>query len=351
MAGYKIVIRRDLESGATTWEPGCPLLVEAAQVSRDTDTGKAFLQARVRNVSAERITGYTVRFDVGYEGHEPEGLRASKLDADLAPGASVALKPIPLAHGDADSLGFTVESAKTPGGTWKSTSEPGSIPSAQIGNLSGAALEERVKLIDAMRLKNPDRAKASAVVDGDGWWACVCGAPNVGTGKCSVCDLRKKTAEQLCCEKSLQELAAKRKENELQASAKRRKARVLAIAGAIAAVLLAVILAAASLPGMKYDQAVSLYNEGKFYEAHAIFEEMPDYKNAQEWIVACEKPATYEHAIELYRNGEYAEALEAFESLGDYEHADHYIKLCYKKMGVEAPTEDTPPQAQPEIQQ
>lgn len=336
MAGYKIVIRRDLESGATTWEPGCPLLVEAAQVSRDTDTGKAFLQARVRNVSAERITGYTVRFDVGYEGHEPEGLRASKLDADLAPGASVALKPISLAHGDADSLEFAVESAKTSDGTWKSTSGPEPIPSTKLEGLSGGALDERNKLIDAMRLKNPDRAKASAIVEGDDWWVCICGTPNVGTKKCSVCSLRKETGKQLCCEESLQKLAAKRLRDQEAEAAKQSRNKKIAVVGIVVGLfaltaVAAIVAIRVVIPGAQYDQATTLFEEGQQQEALAIFEQIPDYKNAQEWIDACKNSIDYDQAVEFYNAGQYEQALEIFESLGDYQQSEELADQCKVK--------------------
>ena len=36
---YKVIVRRDLANGQATWEPGCPLVVSALQVSRDVETG------------------------------------------------------------------------------------------------------------------------------------------------------------------------------------------------------------------------------------------------------------------------------------------------------------------------
>ena len=41
MANFKVVFRSDNQGADTSpgWEPGCPLLVNAVQVSRNTDTG------------------------------------------------------------------------------------------------------------------------------------------------------------------------------------------------------------------------------------------------------------------------------------------------------------------------
>lgn len=187
-----------------------------------------------------------------------------------------------------------------------------------------------------MRLKNPDRAKTSAIVEGDDCWVCICGAPNVGTKKCSVCGLRKETAEQLCCEESLQKLAAKRQRDKEAEAAKQSRNKKTAVAGIIIGLLALTAVAAivairVVIPGSQYDQAITLFEEGRQQEALAIFEQIPDYKNAQEWIDACRNSIDYEQAVELYNAGQYEQALEIFESLGDYQQSEELADQCKVK--------------------
>ena len=56
MSDYKVIFKAvaQTEGGhALTWEPGCPALFTAVQVSRNTSTSAAFLQLKVRNVSSK----------------------------------------------------------------------------------------------------------------------------------------------------------------------------------------------------------------------------------------------------------------------------------------------------------
>lgn len=60
MANFKVVFRSDNQGADTSpgWEPGCPLLVNAVQVSRNTDTGQCYLQLKLSNISGATVDSF-----------------------------------------------------------------------------------------------------------------------------------------------------------------------------------------------------------------------------------------------------------------------------------------------------
>ena len=58
MANYKVILRQSVDQDDNFWEPGCPLIVETLQVSRNTETGEAYLQVKIKNLSAQTIDVY-----------------------------------------------------------------------------------------------------------------------------------------------------------------------------------------------------------------------------------------------------------------------------------------------------
>ncbi len=70
-----------------------------------------------------------------------------------------------------------------------------------------------------------------------------------------------------------------------------------------------------------YDNAIALKNEGKYDEAIAQFEKIPDYTDAQAQISACEeakKEQIYTQAASLTDQKKYQEARDLFVSLGEF---------------------------------
>ena len=63
----------------------------------------------------------------------------------------------------------------------------------------------------------------------------------------------------------------------------------------------------------KYQQAVTLRENGQYEEAIAAFEKLGDYSDAEVKI----KEIKYQQAMALRRSGQYDEAIAAFEKLGD----------------------------------
>ena len=68
MANFKVVFRSDNQGADTSpgWEPGCPLLVNAVQVSRNTDTGQCYLQLKLSNISGATVTSFKLHAAVSY---------------------------------------------------------------------------------------------------------------------------------------------------------------------------------------------------------------------------------------------------------------------------------------------
>ena len=87
MANFKVVFRSDNQGADTSpgWEPGCPLLVNAVQVSRNTDTGQCYLQLKLSNISGATVNSFKLQADVSYVDGANETAELNPLDADIQP--------------------------------------------------------------------------------------------------------------------------------------------------------------------------------------------------------------------------------------------------------------------------
>lgn len=95
----------------------------------------------------------------------------------------------------------------------------------------------------------------------------------------------------------------------------------------IIALVLACILAL-SMTGCKssdYEEAVSLYEAGKYDEADQLFAQLGGYRDSVQLRLACR----HAQAMELYDAEAYEEAAKLFEKLGNYEDSATMLKACY----------------------
>jgi TolA-binding protein len=282
MANYKVVFHKDLEKdrGSMSWEPWCPVLVEAVQVSRDTDSGNAFLQLKIQNVSTKTVDEVTLGVTVSYSAEPEERVRVQQLDCALAPGKSLALKPKLLAHGDVAGVSVAAGAVKGSEISWESAGTLVAIPFPKPLRLDEKALAERARLVS-------DRAANAASVEGDGWWICGCGQVNVGSGKCLSCGAKLSDSLQYQDEATLHE----------------------------------------SADDLAYRNAAKSESEGtlaSLRSAKSGFESLGGYRDAAKRTAECSEKIdelTYEAAVadrakrtELSLAG----AIEAFESLGGY---------------------------------
>ena len=122
------------------------------------------------------------------------------------------------------------------------------------------------------------------------------------------------------CKQKIEEL------KKVQIAIKRRN-KIMAIGALIVMVgiIIAVFVKNVIIPPIKYNEAVSIYNDGNYSEAVAKFKELGDYKDSQQYIVNSETEIKYIEATTLYNNGNYLEAITKFKELGDYKDSQQYI--------------------------
>ncbi len=186
MADYKVVYRAS--DAEIPWEPGCPVALTAVQVSRNTETSEAWLQAKARNVSAASVASVYADLRVEYADGAAEEMPVEYLDADIDAGAELALKPRRLPRGDVASCALTIKRVDAGDVTWASAGEPEPMPKRETLTLSPRAAEQRARNLGT------DKASPAAtgkVRDHGDWWVCACGQVNVGRDSCWSCAFPK----------------------------------------------------------------------------------------------------------------------------------------------------------------
>lgn len=262
MSEYKIVFRKTSDSpepeNQTKWERGCPLLFEAVQVSRNTETGQAFLQARAKNISAEEVSSFTAKLFCAFSDGSTAEFAANPLDADILPWCDYTLAPIELPRGDAESADVRVLSATSPTSGWASSLEPAALPQRKPLDLSDEALSERRLQLDQLGCAQPEEAAPFGIEEHGSWTLCACGQPSIGHAICPACQLPFEPDVSLEDGQRLESLARERserqfrKEREAQKRVQSRNAR-MARASLIVAALLAVIATSLALKFVMLD--------------------------------------------------------------------------------------------------
>lgn len=260
MPGYKVILRKDHSGNyeAPLWEPGCPLLVDAIQVSRHSETGDAFAQIKLVNISDEVVKSYKLQVQVKYEDHDPEDLKFVDLDADIPPSQN-HVASAQLAHGDAEDVTIRVISAKSGFEKWGSSSDPAPIPEPRSLELETNETIERAKCLWHGMSTQFSSCANKGVRVGDGFWICPCGAVNVGKGSCHTCNAKFSdlTNANLESPKHLQASAADRAkraqikaEEQVQDKARRnaRRKRFAKIGGGVAVVIIVAIALLSFVP-------------------------------------------------------------------------------------------------------
>ena len=217
MGEFKVVYRCSVEDGIDqakdlTWEHGCPLLLSALQISRDTETGQAFLQEKVQNISAKDIASFKVSFEILLRNDEKEEHAVRPLDADVVAGAKYLIKPILLNKGDVLSAKGKIEYLSfTDGEEWKSSSDPKFLPvRKKMCFTSVKVFEERQALLHEHGCGCFKKVAPYATNKGDGWIQCSCGQLNVGLDNCLFCGLFFSDIDLLEDEDNLKALAEER---------------------------------------------------------------------------------------------------------------------------------------------
>ena len=188
MAEYKIIFKADLKTegnNALTWEPGCPALVTAIQVSRNTETSATYLQVKVRNVSDAAISSIFAGLEVSLPDGSVDRVPLEYLDVDLPAGAEAALKPMSLSHSDISSCALAISRIDQASSKWQTSAPAQPLPEREtLPYLSSRAIDQRAR---ALNVKADDDVLHGAVQDHGGWWVCACGQVNVSRDTCCGC--------------------------------------------------------------------------------------------------------------------------------------------------------------------
>ena len=146
------------------------------------------------------------------------------------------------------------------------------------------------------------------------------------------------------CQETIENLKQKAKESkakeEQQRDAaklrKKRDAKIALIAIAIfLVVLLTILLLPQILKNIRYNDALSLMDEGKYEQALTEFKNLGSFRSSKEKYEECQAEiekaaidAKYYVAIELKNAGKYAEAINAFNKLNGYRDSREQIEAC-----------------------
>lgn len=298
MAKYKVILRQDAttsEHNSLLWEAGCPLFIEAIQVSRNTESGQAFLQVKVKNITATPIRSFDLGVNVSFEQNREQNVQINMLDADIMPGASKALSPIELTQGDVVGLRYKTLEVKTDDSLWQSQKDPEILPELTSLGLDDALSQERYKLLleygakisHEQRTQNPHMEDKAHIEQND-WWICICGHPNVESDTCAGCNVSKEQIRQTESKEFLERAIEQRKEGERAEAAKRKKAiKVGAVASVAVIAIIAILILIynfAIVPSQlksDYEAAIASYDAGDYKKASQQFEALGEYEDSQ----------------------------------------------------------------------
>lgn len=333
--------------GAFGWEPVCPLQLEAIQVSRNVDTGKAYLQVKVLNVSAAVVGAFKASFEVVQHDRSVERVDPELLDADVAPGRPLNLPAVALSAGDVELVRGRIDWARTPDGTWSASAAPVQAPKPQPLGLSEKALGERYEqlwapLATAQTEPRLRRAAEDGLVAGEGWWVCPCGQPNVGRDACASCGVAHgRLSDARMQDPGALEAAADKREAEAKEVARKAKRKKRAVVAAVAAIIVAAVLVTAGVlvvshfqqqdeKQAEYDRAVDLFEQGEYWQSAVAFTALGDFSDAEERAAEANeryRADRYDAAMEAYEQGDYRRAISRFEELLPYATGQEYSHL------------------------
>lgn len=215
MAGYKVIFKREQdwskEELPIPWAEGCPLTVEKMQVSRNIDTGEAYFQAKMKNISDREVLSYRAVFSCSFEEGIGEEKPFVKFDADMPAGESAEIKPIKLSRGDAREASLSITEVKTTEGVWESSGEITSFPHTDELRLGKDAEKERMQQLKESGCSVPPGVGKHQCEIHDSWWRCACGCVNVGYSRCRLCSLDPEIEKGLRDEDELVRQAHERK--------------------------------------------------------------------------------------------------------------------------------------------
>lgn len=309
MSGFKVVYRIDPtdDTPEITWEEGCPLLLDALQIARNTDTGEAYVQTRFLNISGEKINSFKVTITVVYADGSEESLCLNPLDADIFSGMTYSARPVALSAGDAIAARVKVEIVCRDSGQWVSHLPLSKVRKPCALSLSSTALEERVCELRELGCKDSRKASLYSIERNDGWTLCPCGQVNVETKRCVSCGLDLsaysseledlKTLSQKGADRKEREEVERKKRDEKQAETKKKAIRFFVPLLLIGLILLMVWYSAVFLPRDNAEKELAAFEEN-----NSLYE-YDDWVDLDEWE---EKSTNYTEELNNFASLNYS---------------------------------------------
>lgn len=303
--------------------PGAPIIIEAGALLKDNQTGKIIAQLKFKNISPNSIRALTVKISaIDVTGAEVAGVdNFQYLDLNVSRDGEFG-QQTPIVLPDATARSFTCQCLSAVLGDktiWNCTENTKWVPLPKP-----CALASKMGTPLAEQYKRDTMPKAQYVpVEHDGLWSCACGAMNHANEQ--VCHSCRGSKVSLFGALNIEKLQAnKKKHDEVIAAEKAAvaeaekiraaKTKKIAIIVAVALVLLigiSVLTSKVIMPAVKYNQAISWMDEGKYEDAQEIFLELEDYQDAAAKYTECE----WKKGLDLYLSGDRYQANQIFSKL------------------------------------
>ena len=327
---------------------GCPVIVDAAALLKDNQSGNVLAQIRLRNISEKPVISCKIAVKTfELNGTELQGVnKFSYLDLNAGAGETFGAK-IPVYLPDPVTRRFSVsviELVFADGLSWTS------VPCEWSKFPDTSAISEHFQDDELTKQWHIEFGESSEVAPQitDGLFVCTCGAVNdANNERCYQCHrsqgeilslfnvavLTEKKEERIQAEFEKAEAernviaeaeAARKKieEEKAQRKANSRKQIIKTLKITIPIVCIIGIIIAL-WPGMikpiydnyrAYKMAENLLNDGSYADAIQTFQNLGDYKDSSERILE----AKYKRAEHYVENQEYALALSSFRELSSY---------------------------------
>ncbi len=329
-----------LSSEQLLLQPHCPVHVQKLQCTRDSLTGRLYLQVRYVNRSSMTVSSLVVC--------------VTQMDADGKEISVIRSLPLPGLHakphtcfGDEKTIVLSARSAKiqviieqvcfSDGQIWRKRAEDMPV-----------AIREPVRICGKLQPSQHD-----------GYWYCACGLVNPDSD--SVCGYCGKPAPVAVPKPAtppspappepemVSEQAAEAEfpviEPTLPPTPAPPKKKRHVIAWVIGILLLLAALAAAGYfwgyPMFRYNQGRRLYEKGNYEQAAEIFSSLPNYSDADERVIQCR----FNLAYQQLQSGEYDSAYQAFLDLPEDPRAHTMALNCLQKQLQAAMADDDYAQA------
>lgn len=323
------------------YSAGAPVIVAAGALLKDNQTGNILAQLKLQSITDKVIKATKVQITSFDTFGNPLEKTTEKEFLDLSVSRDQFFgekTPAVLPGTSARSYSVRVlEVAFVDGTFWKDNGGEWKPLTAQRELKDELGDNELVK---QYRLTFGEKCRFLPLRE-QGLWFCSCGGVNrEGEKACHVCHseiekLQSVDFNALEAEKQarLEEEARRAEKARIAAKKARKKCnKILAIVGAVATACVAIVILINSVivPSIKYKDALTLMESGKYTEAISVFEALDGYRKSEEKISECKYKEAFE-MLALAKAGDTAKAAIAFGQIGDYSDArEQSLKLWEK---------------------